>query len=135
MSKLSKAIANAIIEFNAGLLTQDELYAKLEQDIDNVSVKVWREDKSVPLPTYGKEGDACCDVYAKSIKYDEEKDRTITLHSVEINTKNDIIIKNIKEGYMMAGVGAPGYLEDIIRKILEEIYLENKEQKDEDANE
>nr|DAH01020.1 MAG TPA: dUTPase [Crassvirales sp.] len=77
MSKLSKAIANAIIEFDAGLLTQDELYAKLEQDIDNVSVKVWREDKSVPLPTYGKEGDACCDVYAKSIEYDADKDRFI----------------------------------------------------------
>lgn len=77
MSKLSKAIANAIIEFNAGLLTQDELYQKLERDIDNVSVKVWREDKSVPLPTYGKEGDACCDVYAKSIEYDADKDRFI----------------------------------------------------------
>ena len=77
MSKLSKAIANAIIEFNAGLLTQDELYQKLERDIDNVSVKVWREDKSVPLPTYGKEGDACCDVYAKSIDYDSDKDRFI----------------------------------------------------------
>lgn len=77
MSKLSKAIANAIIEFNAGLLTQDELYQKLEQDIDNISVKVWREDKSVPLPTYGKEGDACCDVYAKSIEYDADKDRFI----------------------------------------------------------
>lgn len=77
MSKLSKAIANAIIEFNAGLLTQDELYQKLEQDIDNVNVKVWREDKSVPLPTYGKEGDACCDIYAKSIEYDTERDRFI----------------------------------------------------------
>lgn len=77
MSKLSKAIANAIIEFNSGLLTQDELFEKLEQDIDNVSVKVWREDKSVPLPTYGKEGDACCDIYAKSIEYDAEKDRWI----------------------------------------------------------
>lgn len=77
MSKLSKAIANAIIEFNAGLLTQDELYQKLERDIDNVSVKVWREDKSVPLPTYGREGDACCDVYAKSIEYDADKDRFI----------------------------------------------------------
>lgn len=77
MSKLSKAIANAIIEFNGGLLTQDELYQKLEQDIDDVSVKVWREDKSVPLPTYGKEGDACCDVYAKSIEYDSDKDRFI----------------------------------------------------------
>lgn len=77
MSKLSKAIANAIIEFNAGLLTQDELYQKLERDIDDVSVKVWREDKSVPLPTYGREGDACCDVYAKSIEYDSDKDRFI----------------------------------------------------------
>lgn len=77
MSKLSKAIANAIIEFDAGLLTQDELYQKLEQDIDDVSVKVWREDKSVPLPTYGREGDACCDVYAKSIEYDADKDRFI----------------------------------------------------------
>lgn len=77
MSKLSKAIANAIIEFNAGLLTQDELHQKLEQDIDNVNVKVWREDKSVPLPTYGKEGDACCDIYAKSIDYDSDKDRFI----------------------------------------------------------
>lgn len=77
MSKLSKAIANAIIEFNAGLLTQDELFEKLEQDIDNVNVKVWREDKSVPLPTYGKEGDACCDIYAKSIEYDTDRDRFI----------------------------------------------------------
>lgn len=77
MSKLSKAIANAIIEFNSGLLTQDGLFDKLERDIDNVSVKVWREDKSVPLPTYGKEGDACCDVYAKSIEYDADKDRFI----------------------------------------------------------
>lgn len=109
MSKLSKAIANAIIEFNAGLLTQDELYQKLERDIDNISVKVWREDKSVPLPTYGKEGDACCDVYAKSIEYDADKDRFIIhtgLHfalpdeyEMEIrprssNTKTDVYLPN-----------------------------------------
>lgn len=109
MSKLSKAIANAIIEFNAGLLTQDELFEKLEQDIDNVSVKVWREDKSVPLPTYGKEGDACCDVYAKSIEYDADKDRFIIhtgLHfalldeyEMELrprssNTKTDVYMPN-----------------------------------------
>lgn len=109
MSKLSKAIANAIIEFNGGLLTQDELYQKLERDIDNVNVKVWREDKSVPLPTYGKEGDACCDVYAKSIEYDADKDRTIIhtgLHfalpdeyEMELrprssNTKTDVYMPN-----------------------------------------
>ena len=109
MSKLSKAIANAIIEFNADLLTQDELFEKLEQDIDNVSVKVWREDKSVLLPTYGKEGDACCDVYAKSIEYDADKDRFIIhtgLHfalpdeyEMELrprssNTKTDVYMPN-----------------------------------------
>lgn len=109
MSKLSKAIANAIIEFNSGLLTQDELFEKLEQDIDNVSVKVWREDKSIPLPVYGKEGDACCDVYAKSIEYDADKDRTIIhtgLHfalpdeyEMELrprssNTKTDVYLPN-----------------------------------------
>ena len=109
MSKLSKAIANAIIEFNSGLLTQDELFDKLERDIDNVSVKVWRKDKSVPLPTYGKEGDACCDVYAKSIEYDADKDRTIIytgLHfalpdeyEMELrprssNTKTDVYMPN-----------------------------------------
>lgn len=35
----------------------------------------------------------------------------------------------------MAGAGVPEYLEDIIRNMLEEICLENKEQKDEAANE
>lgn len=109
MSKLSKAIANAIIEFNAGLLTQDELFDKLERDIDNVNIKVWREDKSVPLPTYGKEGDACCDVYAKSIEYDADKDRFIIhtglhfalpdeyemeLHPRSSNTKTDFYMPN-----------------------------------------
>ena len=109
MSKLSKAIANAIIEFNAGLLTQDKLFEKLEQDIDNVSVKVWREDKSVPLPVYGKEGDACCDIYAKSIEHDEDKDKFIIhtgLHfalpeeyEMELrprssNTKTDVYMPN-----------------------------------------
>lgn len=109
MSKLSKAIANAIIEFNFGLLTQDKLFEKLEQNIDNVSVKVWREDKSIPLPKYGKEGDACCDVYAKSIEYDADKDRTIIhtgLHfalpdeyEMELrprssNTKTDVYMPN-----------------------------------------
>ena len=109
MSKLSKAIANAIIEFNSGLLTQDELFDKLERDIDNVSVKVWREDKSIPLPVYGKEGDACCDIYAKSIEHDEEKDRFIIhtgLHfalpeeyEMELrprssNTKTDVYLPN-----------------------------------------
>lgn len=77
MGNLALAIANAIKDYSEGLLSFDELYNQLDKDINNVKVKVWREDKSVPLPTYGKEGDACCDVYAKSIEYDLEKDRFI----------------------------------------------------------
>lgn len=77
MSKLSEAIANAIIDYVDNHLTIDELYVQLERDIDTAKVKVWREDKSIPLPTYGKKGDACCDVYCKYVEYDDEKDRYI----------------------------------------------------------
>ena len=35
----------------------------------------------------------------------------------------------------MAGAGAPGYLENIIKDMIQEIYSEDKEQKDEDTNE
>lgn len=78
MSKLALAIADAIHDFKTGVIeTHDQLYEQLHKDLDFVKVKVWREDDSIPLPTYSKEGDACCDVYAKSIEYDEEKDRYI----------------------------------------------------------
>ena len=44
---------------------------------DIVPVRVYREDKRIPLPVYGKEGDACCDVYATSVEYDEARDRWV----------------------------------------------------------
>lgn len=110
MSKLAIAIANAICDFNSGVLeSYDQLYEQLNRDIDFTKVKVWREDKSIPLPKYGKEGDACCDVYAKSIEYDDEKDRYVIhtgLHfalpedyEMEIrprssNTKTDLYMPN-----------------------------------------
>lgn len=77
MGNLALAVANAIKDYSEGLLSFDELYNQLDRDINNVKVKVWREDKSIPLPIYGKNGDACCDIYAKSIEYDAEKDRFI----------------------------------------------------------
>ena len=40
-------------------------------ELDECKVKVWREDDTVKLPTYGKDGDACMDVYVHSI---EKKD-------------------------------------------------------------
>lgn len=109
MGNLALAVANAIKDYSEGLLSFDELYNQLDKDINNVKVKVWREDKSVPLPTYGKEGDACCDVYAKSIEYDADKDRFIVytgLHfalpdeyEMELrprssNTKTDVYFPN-----------------------------------------
>lgn len=109
MGNLALAIADAIKDYSEGLLSFDELYDQLDREINNVEVKVWREDKSIPLPTYGKNGDACCDIYAKSIVYDAEKDRFIVhtgLHfalpdnyEMEIrprssNTKTDVYIPN-----------------------------------------
>lgn len=40
-------------------------------ELDECKVKVWREDETVKLPTYGKDGDACMDVYVHSV---EKKD-------------------------------------------------------------
>lgn len=78
MGNLVRAIANAMYDFKNGTIeTINELIEQLDKDINNVSVKVWREDKRIPLPKYGKEGDACCDVYCKSVEYDADKDRYI----------------------------------------------------------
>lgn len=77
MGNLARAIANAIVAYKGGSYTVDTLAELIDKDINNVTVKVWREDKRIPLPVYGKEGDACCDVYCKSVEYDSEKDRYI----------------------------------------------------------
>ncbi len=110
MGNLALAVANAIYDFkHENYLTLDELYRRLDHDINLVEVKVYREDKSVPLPAYGKDGDACMDIVAKSIEYDLIKDRWIVhtgLHfelpqhyEMEIrprssNTKYDVYIPN-----------------------------------------
>lgn len=38
-------------------------------ELDVCTVKVWREDDTVKLPTYAKPGDACMDVYVHKIEY------------------------------------------------------------------
>ncbi len=60
--------------------SKDDVLTFMDEQVElnnTVSVKVWREDKRIPLPKYGKEGDACCDVYCKSVEYDADKDRYI----------------------------------------------------------
>lgn len=75
MSKTVDVIANAIRLAMEGE-SMDVIHGTLSE-LDNVEVKVWREDNSIQLPIYAREGDACMDVYAKEIKYDDEKDRVI----------------------------------------------------------
>ena len=70
MSKTVDIIAKAIM---LGITNKD--YDKLEymlkdvlSGLDRVPVKVWREDETVKLPTYAKEGDACMDIYVHSVE-------------------------------------------------------------------
>ena len=76
-NELGQAILNAISLYGEGgdvsdvLLTlQDDIHSILTS---NTNVKVWREDYSVKLPTYANPGDACCDIYAHSIEYIDDK--------------------------------------------------------------
>lgn len=54
-----------------------------------IPVKCWRENKDIPLPTYAHDGDACCDLYAQSIEYDDEKDRYIVHTGLHIALDED----------------------------------------------
>lgn len=70
MSKIVNVISEALrtvfysndIEKACAILTE----------LDEVKVKVWREDDTVKLPTYGKDGDACMDVYVHSVEFKDD---------------------------------------------------------------
>lgn len=49
----------------------DDVANKLAE-LDICKVKVWREDETVKLPTYAKQGDACMDVYVHKIEYKDD---------------------------------------------------------------
>ena len=69
MSKTVDILTTAIGWAMQGASLKD--VAKKLKELDEVKVKVWREDDTVKLPTYSKEGDACMDVYIYSV---EKKD-------------------------------------------------------------
>ena len=109
MSKIAKAIANAIYDAQQGLIFSfDELVKKLEKDLDNVEVKVWREDDTVKLPTYAHDDDACMDVYVHSIEYKDDgrvvyhtglhfalpKDYEMEIRPRSSNTKTIAVMQN-----------------------------------------
>lgn len=70
MSKFVEVLKTAIALSmqNANI---DNIY-KILDELDECKVKVWRENESVKLPTYGKEGDACMDVYVHSVEFKDD---------------------------------------------------------------
>lgn len=66
-------LAESILALQDGV-SYDDVAKHLDKAFNECEVKVYREDEKLPLPTYGKNGDACCDVYAKQIEYDNKKD-------------------------------------------------------------
>lgn len=80
MSKIPYVLADAVY-YAATTPDDGTLYdtlVKMFDTLDHVGVKVYREDETVKLPTYSKQGDACMDVYVHSI---EEKDDRVVYHT------------------------------------------------------
>lgn len=66
MSKIVNVISEAL---RTAFYSNDiEKACDILTELDEVKVKVWREDDTVKLPTYAKQGDACMDVYVHSIE-------------------------------------------------------------------
>lgn len=70
MSKIVNVISEALraVFYNNDIEKACDVLAEL----DEVKVKVWREDDTVKLPTYGKDGDACMDVYVHSVDFKDD---------------------------------------------------------------
>lgn len=119
MSKLIETIASAIV---LGIHNKDNENMKyIVRDVlsklDRTEVKVFREDDTVKLPTYGKDGDACMDVYVHSIetKFDGRivyhtglhfrlpEDYEMEIRPRSSNTKTHAVMQNapgtLDEGY------------------------------------
>lgn len=110
MSKISRAIAELIWGVNKEYITSYKKLADMaEEAIDNVNVKVYRDNDKAVLPAYSKDGDACMDVTAISIEYDDKRNRFIchtglhfelpedyemTLRPRSSNTKFRVVIAN-----------------------------------------
>lgn len=80
MSKIPYVLADTVY-YAATTPDDGTLYdtlVKMFDTLDHVGVKVYREDETVKLPTYSKQGDACMDVYVHSI---EEKDDRVVYHT------------------------------------------------------
>lgn len=70
MSKFVDTLATAILWAKDGASNTD-VVNKLKE-LDECHVRVWREDETVKLPTYAKDGDACMDVYVHSVEHKDD---------------------------------------------------------------
>lgn len=115
MSKIVDVISEALrtLHYDNNVEEACGILAKL----DEVKVKVWREDKTVKLPTYAKPGDACMDIYVHSIEYKDDgricyhtglhfklpDDYEMEIRPRSSNTKTTAIMQNapgtLDEGY------------------------------------
>lgn len=86
-------------------------------ELDEIKVKVWREDDTVKLPTYSKENDACMDVYIHSVEFKDDgrviyhtglhfalpEDYEMEIRPRSSNTKTTAVMQNapgtLDEGY------------------------------------
>lgn len=59
--------------------------------------KVGVETPEIKLPTYGKEGDSCMDVYPIYSEYDSERDRWIYHTGLVFAVDNTSIVKSVEE--------------------------------------
>lgn len=69
MSKFVDTLTTAILWARDGAAYK--VIADKIAELDKCHVKVWREDNTVKLPIYSKEGDACMDVYVHSVEHEE----------------------------------------------------------------
>ena len=58
-----------------------------------IKIKCWREDKTIPLPVYAHNDDACCDLYAKFIELDTDLDRIIVHTGLHVEIPKDYEIE------------------------------------------
>lgn len=91
MKRNENYLEAALKMFLAGTDKEKVLNYLEQQDELNktIPIKCWRENKNIPLPTYAHNGDACCDLYSKTIEYDDEKDRYIVHTGLHIALDED----------------------------------------------
>lgn len=109
------------------------------KELDEVKVKVWREDDTVKLPVYAKQGDACMDVYVHSIELKQDgricyhtglhfklpEDYEMEIRPRSSNTKTTAVMQNspgtLDEGYTGELMIVYRQLEDILPETINTI--------------